>query len=67
LATRQVAEKGLATDGHGWTRIETKAFICVHPCESVAEIESFSILPGIILPVRRRSKAIELAAIRTPA
>jgi hypothetical protein len=26
---------------------ETKAFICVYPCESVAEIEFFSILLGI--------------------
>ena len=42
----EVVEKGLATDGHERIRIETKAFICVHPCESVSEIEVFSILLG---------------------
>ena len=32
------------TDGHRSTQIEIKALICVHPCESVAEIEFFSSL-----------------------
>jgi hypothetical protein len=31
------AEKGLATDRHGYTRIQGTGVIRVHPCESVAE------------------------------
>ena len=41
--TPQAAEKGLATDGHGYTRIKNKELIRVHPCESVARIRYFRI------------------------
>src|SRR5215472_13405065 len=38
ISAGQAAEKGLATDGHGCTRIKNKGLIRVHPCESVAQI-----------------------------
>ena len=34
----KLPKKGVATDGHRYTRIENEKFIRVHPCESVALI-----------------------------
>jgi hypothetical protein len=40
----KAAEKGLATDEHGCTRIKDKGLIRVHPCESVTQLGFFRIL-----------------------
>jgi hypothetical protein len=45
VVVSQAAQKGLATDGDGCTRIKKKGLIRIHPCESVAQIGFFGILP----------------------
>jgi hypothetical protein len=48
LRIEQAAEKGLATDGRGSTRIKNEEVIGVHPCDSVASIEFFSVLLHVL-------------------